>query len=249
MNSKDHEKIDPEDHQMFEQLLVEHYKKPYEDSYQLLRERVKAIFRGRDTNVKYRAMLFDDLEDLTLSVIFRLMYINGRAIKEKGEKIRDLESMVRKIADFVYKEKLKAIRKRLNDQPIEENDSAGRALTMRQRIDDEIQAIQDQIRRDCYAACVEKLPNRIKDVFRAYYPNASLSPGELIALRRRLADEAAKPTQAQARKQPPEAEARRLNNLQRKVHKWRKGYVEGCVRKCVEEKQSRHSCLNYLNEQ
>jgi hypothetical protein len=86
-------------------------------------------------------------------------------------------------------------------------------------------------------------------VFRAYYPDGSLSPGELIALRRRLADEVAKATRARTQKQPPKREDRTLNNLQRKIHAWRKKYIEECVSKCAEDKQSRHSQLNYLEQQ
>lgn len=249
MNPKDHEKISPEAHQMFERLLVEYYKMTYEESYQLLRGKIKAIFLSKDTNSRYRPILLADLEDLMLSVILRLMYINLRWVRETGQGIRDPELMLNKIAGFVYKEELKAIRKRLNEQPIKEDDSVGRTPQIPQPINGEIQALRNQIRRKCYAACVEKLPARIKAVFRAYYPNVSLSPEELVAVRRRLADEVAELTQAQALSRTPEQEARTLNNLQSKINKWRKSHIEECVRKCVEAKQSRHTRLNYLDEQ
>lgn len=249
MNPKDHEKISPEAHQMFERLLVEYYKMTYEESYQLLRGKIKKIFLSKDTNSRYRIILLADLEDLTLSVILRLMDVNLRWVKETGRGIRDLELVLNRVAGFVYKEELKAIRKSLNAQPIEGDDSAGRTPQIPQPINDEIQALQNQIRRECYAACVEKLPARIRAVFRAYYPNVSLSTEELVAARRRLADEVAGLTQAQARSRTPEQEARTLNNLQSKVNKWRKSHVEECVRECVEAKQSRHARLNYLAEQ
>jgi hypothetical protein len=250
MNPKVHEKITPEAHEMFEQLLVTYYKKSYEESYQILRGKIKVIFRSKDTNRKYRSILIADLEDLTLAVIFRLMSINSKSLKEKGERIRDLESMVNKIADFVYKEELRAIRKRLNEQPIDKNDSESKTLSIAQRkIDDEIQTIKNEIVRKCYEACVEKLPAESKALLRAYYPNVILTPKELVVMRKRLANEAAGLTQAQAQSQTPRQEARTLNNLQSKVNKLRKRLIEECVRECVAAKEARHLRLNYLKQQ
>ena len=231
MNPKDHEKISPKDHQMFEQLLREYYKKPYDESYQLLREKIKTIFRSKDTNSKYRATLLDDLEDLTLTVIFRLMSFNSKTLKEKDGRIRNLEWVVSKIACFVYKEELKAIRKRLDEQSLDEDASAGKALQIAQPVNDEIQAIQNQIMRECYADCVEKLPAKNRAVFLKYYPDDPLPPGELVAVRQRLANEVAELTEAQAQSQTKEQQVRTLNNLQSKVNKWRKSRVGHEVRR------------------
>jgi hypothetical protein len=249
MSPKVHETITPEAHQMFEQLLVKYYEKSYEESYQILREKINLIFRSKDTNKKYRPILIADLEDLTLTVIFRLISINDKSLREKGERIRDLELMANKIADFVYREELRVIRKRSNEQPIDKNDFNSKSLLIPQLVDDEIQATKKEIIRKCYEACIEKLPAESKALFQAYYPNDVLTPKELVARRKRLANEVAGLTEAQAQTQTPRQEARTLNNLQSKVNKLRKRHIEECVRECVEAKASRHPRLNYLNEQ
>lgn len=234
---------------MLEPLLTDYYGKSYEESYQLLRKSIEARFRSKDTNSKYRAILLDELEDLILTVILRLLSISSKSLNKKGERIRNPELMSSRIADFVYQEELRAIRKRLNETPIDEDDSEGKAPPIGQAIDGEIQAIENEIMRKCYAQCLGDLPAHIAAVFRAYYPDAVLDAGELVAVRKRLANEEAGLTEAQAQSQTPEQQARTLNNLQSKVNKWRKTHVEECVKKCVEECESRHPRLNYLREQ
>jgi hypothetical protein len=182
-------------------------------------------------------------------VIFRLISINSKSLKEKGEKIRDLELMANKITDFVYREELRIIRKHLDERPIDNNDSESKTLLVSQPIDDEIQTIKSELLRKCYETCVERLPAHNKEVFLTYYPDTRLAPGELIARRKRLANEVAGLTQAQAQRQTPEQAERTLNNLQSKVNKWRKSYIEECVKKCIEAEVSRHPRLNYLNQQ
>jgi chorismate mutase len=118
-----------------------------------------------------------------------------------------------------------------------------------QQVDAEIRAIKDEIMKRCYHTCVEKLPTRIKAVFRAYYTDLVLEPRELIAERKRLANEVAGITELEAQSLTPEQELRILNNLQSKVNKWRKSLIEDCVKKCVAEQESRHSRLNYLSQQ
>jgi ribosomal protein L30/L7E len=249
MSYKDHEKISAEAIKMLEPLLVDYYRKPYQESYQLLRRKIEANFRGKDTNSKYMSIFIDDLEDLISTVILRLVSINSKSLKEKGERIRDLESMVNKITDYVYREELRAIRKRLKEQLIDENDPENKTPSLPQPIDDEIQTIRSEIIKRCYEDCVERLPAKIKDVFRAYYPKTRLDPKELVATRRRLATEVAGMTLAQSQRLTPEQAERTLNNLQSKVNKWRRSHIEECVKKCVEAKESQHPRLNYLNQQ
>jgi chorismate mutase len=228
--------------------VVDYYKKPYEESYQLLRKKLAAKFRGKDTNSKYSSILLGDLEDLILTVIFRLISINSKLLK-KGERIQDLELMANRIADFVYQEELRAIRKRLDEPPLNENDPESKTPPIPQRVDDEIQAIKGEITRKCYEICVERLPADNRRIFQDYYPNVALDPKQLVARRKRLANEVAGLTPAQAERQTPEQEERTLNNLQSKVNKWRKTYIEQCVKKCIEAEASRHPRLNYLNQQ
>jgi hypothetical protein len=247
MNSKDHEKISAEACHMLEPLLVEHYKKTYEESYELLRRKIQSSFRGKDINSKYRSILINDLEYLVLTVILRLISINSKSLMVKGERIRDLEAMVNKITDLVYREELKSIRKRLVEQPIDESNPASNTPPIPQSIDDEIQAIKKEIIQDCYDACVDNLSDSKKAIFRAYYRNDISDSKELIAARKRLANEVAGLTPAQSQSQTPKQEIRILNNLQSQVNKWRKSTIEDCVKKCVEVKISQHQRLNYLS--
>lgn len=249
MAFKDHEKISAADLELLEPLLVGYYKKPYQESYELLRKRIEARLRHKDTNSKYSSVLMTDLDDLVLTVVLRLISINGKMIMRKAEKINDLELMANKIADLVYREELRALRTRLRDQPLEEDNSERKALPLAQQVHDEIRAIREEIMKSCYDSCVEKLPAQTKAVFRAYYTDARLEPKELIAARKRLANEVAGITEAEARDFTPEQELRTLNNLQSKVNKWRKNLIEDCVTRCVAIQESRHSRLNYLSQQ
>jgi hypothetical protein len=249
MNSKDHETISTEAYKMFEPLLVGYYEKSYEESYQLLRNKIEGRLRGKDTNSRYRQMLFDNLEDLILTVIFRLISINSRSLLEKGERIRDLPAMVNRITDFVYYEELRAIRKRLGDQPVDGNDSENTFPPIPQPVDNEIQAIKNEMILQCYEACMKRLSADNKAVFRAYYPAVILDPKTLAARRKRLASEEAGMMQEQSGSRTPEEEGRILNNLQSKVNKLRKTHVEDCVKACVESNAAQDPRLNYLEEQ
>lgn len=249
MGSKDHEKISAADIKLLEPLLFEYYKKPYQESYELLRKKIEDRFRYKDTNSKYSSMLMADLDDLVLTVVLRLISINSKLIKQKAEKINDLELMVNKISDLVYREELRALRTHLREQPLAEDDSEYDAPPLVQQVDAEIRAIKEEIMKGCYDSCVEKLPARIKAVFRAYYTDVVLEPKELIAERKRLANEVAGITEPEAKSLTPQQELRILNNLQSKVNKWRKSFIEDCVKRCVTAQESRHSRLNYLSQQ
>jgi hypothetical protein len=248
MASRDHQKISAADLELLQPLLVEYYRKPYQESYELLRKKIEARFRYKDTNRKYSSILMADLDDLVLTVVLRLISINGKLLT-KAEKINDLELMTNKIADLVYREKLRELRIRLRDQPLDDDDSEHKAPPLAQPVQDEIRAIKDEIVKGCYDSCVEKLPDRVKPVFRAYYTDTALEPKQLIAERKRLANEVAGITDAEARRLTPEQELRTLNNLQSKVNKWRKNLIEDCVTRCVAAQESRHSRLNYLGQQ
>ena len=249
MGSKDHEKISAADVEMLEPLLFDYYKKPYQESYELLRKKIEDRFRYKDTNSKYSSILMADLDDLVLTVVLRLISINSKLLKKKAEKINDLELMANKIADLVYREELRALRRRLREQPLDDDNSEHKAPSLVEPVDAEIRAINEEIMRRCYHSCVEKLPARIKAVFRAYYTDATLEPKELIAERKRLAKEVAGITERERQNLTPQQELRILNNLQAKVNKWRRNLIEKCVKKCVTAQASRHSRLNYLSHQ
>lgn len=250
MALKDHEKISPANIELLEPLLVEYYKRPYRESYELLRKQIESRFRNKHTNSNYNSMLIADLDDLVLTVVLRLIKINSKLLKKKAERINDLELMINKIADLVYREELRTLRARLKEQPLdEEDDSKRKTHPLTQRVDNEIRAIQKEIMKRCYDSCVETLPVRIKTVFRAYYTDLALEPKELIIERKRLANKEAGITEAEAQRLTPKQELRTLNNLQRKVNKWRKSHIEECVKRCVAAHESRHSRLNYLSEQ
>ena len=249
MGSKDHEKISAADVEMLESLLFAFYQKPYRESYELLRKKIEDRFRYKDTNSKYSSILMADLDDLVLTVILRLISINSRLLKRNGAPINDLELMVNKISNLVYREELRALRKRLRELPLDEDDSEFKTPQLVQQVDAEIMAIKKEIMKGCYHSCVEKLPDRIKAVFRTYYTDAVLEPKELIVHRKRLANDVAGLTEAEAQQLTPQQELRILNNLQSKVNKWRKIHIEECVQKCVTTHESRHSRLNYLIQQ
>lgn len=234
---------------MLEPLLVEYYKKSYEESYRTLRGKIEAKLRGKDTNSSYRSMLIDNLEDLVLTVIFRLISINSKSLAEKGERIRNPELMAYKITELVYLEELRDIRKRLKERPIDDNGSEKKPLQIPQPTGDEVQAIMNDIVRECYTASLNRLPSESRDLFLAYYPNVKLDSQELVSRRKRLANEEAGMTQRQVQSRTPEQEDRILNNLQSKVNKLRKIHVEEFVKKCVEAKRSRHTRLHYLSQQ
>lgn len=249
MGSKDHEKISAADIEMLEPLLFEYYKKPYEEGYELLRKKIEERFRYKDTNSKYSSILMADIDDLVLTVVLRLISINSRLLRTKSERINDLESMANKISDLVYREELRALRARLREQPLDDDDSEYQAPPLVQQVDAEIRAIKEEIMKGCYQSCVDKLPARIKAVFRAYYTDAALEPKELVAERKRLANEVAGLTEPEVERLTPQQEVRILNNLQSKVNKWRKNVVEECVKKCVTAQESRNSRLAYLSQQ
>jgi len=249
MGTKDHEKISAADLETLEPLLVEYYQKPYQESYERLRKKIEARFRHKDTNSKYSSILTADLDDLVLTVILRLISINGKILKRGQERINDLELMANKITDLVYREELRALRTRLRHQPLDDDNSETTGPPLAQRVNDEIRAIREEIMKGCYDSCVEKLPAQVKTVFRAYYTDVVLEPQQLIAERKRLAKEVAGITEAEARNLTPEQELRTLNNLQSKVNKWRKNLIEDCVTRCVAVQESRHSRLNYLSQQ
>jgi len=249
MGTKDHEKISAADLETLEPLLVEYYKKPYQESYELLRKKIEARFRHKDTNSKFSSILTADLDDLVLTVILRLISINGKILKNGQERINDLELMANKITDLVYREELRALRNRLRHQPLDEDNAEAKGLPLPQQVHDEIRAIREELMKSCYDSCVEKLPAQVKTVFRAYYTDAALEPQQLIAERKRLAKEVAGITEAEGRNLTPEQELRTLNNLQSKVNKWRKSLIEDCVTRCVAVQESRHARLNYLSQQ
>jgi len=204
MALKDHEKISPANIELLEPLLVEYYKKPYQESYELLRKPIESRFRNKHTNSNYNPMLLADLDDLVLTVVLRLININSKMLKTKGERINDLESMANKITDLVYREELRALRSRLKEQPLdEEDDSKHKSHPLAQRVDNEIRAIKKEIMKSCYDSCVETLPVRIKTVFRAYYTDLTLEPQELITERKRLANKEAGITEAEAQSLTP----------------------------------------------
>jgi hypothetical protein len=247
MTSKKREQITAEAYEMLERLLVGHYGKPYEESHRILARKLEKKFRTKNTDVKYRSMFFDKVEDLVEAVIFRLAGINRKSLQEKGEMIRDPELMSYKIAELVYREERRKITSRLGDLPIDDDHREGRPLALPQPVTAEAESIVNEIIQECYDACVDKLPVEARQVFTAYYPKVKLDPQELKARRRRLANEQAGVGQTQSL--TPEEEYRIINNLQSKVNKLKKNEVEKCVVSCTEDKSSRHVRLNFLSQQ
>lgn len=249
MGHKDHEQPSAEDYKLFEELLVAYYGKPYAEADKLLRGKIMAFFRGKDTNPNYRSVLLRELDYLTSNVVFRLISFNGWSHRERGEGIRDVELMARRMAGFVYKEELGRIRRRLPEQTVDDGERKDNHPWLRQPVDDEYRSVESEILKKCYEDCLERLPARRKAIFRAYYPDVGLDPSELNAARMRLANEEAGVTPEQARQQTAQQAGRILNNLQSKLNKWRKRHVEQCVKKCVEAKQARHPALSFLKQQ
>lgn len=249
MSPKEQEKISPEAYEKLEALLVGYYQKPYEESYQILSKKVEARLLSKQINIKYRALLINDLEDLIQAVFYRLASVNSESLTKTGEEIRNPELMAYRITGFVFREKMKEIRKRLKEQSIDDDDSEKKPIQLRQSTSHQVQAIIEEIIQECYDACLESLRTGIRDIFQSYYPKIQLEAKELVARRRRLAIEKAGLTEAQAQSQTPEQEHRIINNLQKNVHTLRGRHVEDCVRECVEAKKSRHMRLNYLSQQ
>jgi DNA-directed RNA polymerase specialized sigma24 family protein len=249
MNSREHEKISAEAYARLEPLLAGHYRKTYEESYQILKGKIEAKLRGKDTNAAYRPMLLDSLEDLVQIVLFRLASINDRLLRESGEPVRDPELMAYKITERVYSEELKKLQRRLNELPIDAPRPGQGPLPLPQPASSGVQAAIAEIIQDCYDACLEKMSAEARRLFLAYYPDTGLDPQELTARRKRLAFEEAGLTQAQAQRLTPAEEGRIVNNLQSKVNKLRKGHVEDCVRECTEAQKARDTRLSYLAQQ
>lgn len=246
MTSKKREQITAEAYEMLERLLVGHYGKPYEESHRILARKLEKKFRTKNTDVKYRSIFFDKVEDLVEAVIFRLACINSKSLREKGEMIRDPELMSYKIAELVYREERRKITSRLGDLPLDVH-GEGMPLVLPQPAAAEAESILNEIIQACYDACVDILPAEARKVFTDYYPKVKLDPQELKARRRRLAYEQAGVGQTQSL--TPEEEDRIINNLQSKVNKLKKNEIEKCVVSCTEDKSSRHMRLNFLSQQ
>lgn len=247
MSYKDHEKLSEEDFRCFDQFLTEHYQQPLAEGYERLRGAIRKRLEGTDTNRRYRPRMMSDIDDLISTVIFRLASINGK-LQRKGEQIRDLDLMLKKIVVFVHREELRRLR--WPSAPLGAGGSdASDPLPLPQPVDDEVSAAERQIWHDCYVECLDGLPEKIKTLFLRYYPDLHVEPKELGALRRRLAGEEAGDEEEDGKRRSQEPSGRELNNLQSKVNKWRSGRLEDCMRRCAAVRRSRHVELEYLRQQ
>jgi hypothetical protein len=228
----DHEKLAAEDLGKFDELLLKVYENtPIERCHELLRQEINELFRRRDTTSKYRFALEADRPDMIEAVGDRYVVFNGKSPKSLDEKIEDFRKSLKAIIRRVYLEK---IRELARPQPLDSPDLPSRELP--QSHDSTMQGKLKEIRLECYYDCLKKLPERIKNLFVRYYPSDNMSAQDLAARRLALASEGEKKNNS-------------LGNLQAKVHKWRTGKLEQCVKDCANEKLARDIELNYLAQQ
>ncbi len=247
MSYKDHEKLSEEDFERFDEFLTKHYQQPLEEGYARLRHTIGKLLEGRDTNRRYRPLLMADIEDLISTVIFRLVSIIAKLHRERGGPLRDLKPMLNKIVGFVHREELRRIRRPAPPSP--DGPDSGQPPALPKPVDDEVRAIEQQLEAECYDECLKALPEHIRTLFRRYYPSQHLLHTELGSLRRKLAVEESRASDGEASGPVREPSERVLNNLQIKIHKWRTGRLEDCMKRCMEARRARHVELEYLRQQ
>jgi len=233
MSDKELAEMSEKDLEQLVKLLTTFYKKEWEESYGLFKRDIEKLILGRDTNPKYRSLLVDELADLVATVALRFSKINRKSL-EDGRKIEHFYGLLNKMAEYVYREWLRRIRKPIDslDDPSftgEPSTSVG--------FDKELEDREERaIKLKCQMKCLASLKQSRLDLLLEYYGVLRLPPKERTAARVRLALRLANISPAEA---SPEQIEKKTSNLNKNVSVYRSTDLKPCMEKCLKREHSR----------
>lgn len=224
--------ISEEEMEDFKAIVVQFYGKPWGEAYPLLTKEITDRLRRKDTNRSYRAPLINDVEDLVMSVVARLIKINGK-LRRAGNEILNFQAMLENRIGHVYHEELRRLLRAARAVEIDRIDVVSpTALIDREMEDGETRAIKAE----CHQRCLDELPEHVLEIFLEYYDVGGLTPAARTEARRRLALRVAGIAPSAA---TPEAAAAAKRNLDSMLSKWRRNTLARCNDKCLKERHLR----------
>lgn len=207
-------------------LLVQHYGKPWEEAYAQLMKEIEERLRRKDTNKNYRPYLMTDIDDLVVSVVARLIKVNGK-LRRAGKKIITFGAMLENRVRHVYHEELRRLSVAAHMLDVDDTDVASQAILMDREMEEE------ETRRlevECYKRCLDELPEHVLNIFLEYYDMDGVPPGARADARRKIAlrAEGISPEGA-----TPEEVTGAKGNLDSRLSKWRRNTLAPCKDKCM----------------
>lgn len=235
MREKELEKVSREDFESFEALVTDFYKKPWRESYGLLRGEIKRrLFRRVGNSVvgwRFRA----EADDLVTRVVVRYSIVYG-GMRRDGVSLDSFEAMLEHMVRLVFHESLRRYSKEAPDfrpdggQP---ESSAGTVLVDRTMEYEEERARLNK----CMAECLRKLPEHSLRLLVEYYDTDNYPPTERTKMRLLLAlREAGIPPD----RATPEQMADARRNLRVTVSKLRNDRLKPCKEGCMRAQTSPH---------
>ena len=229
MSDKELQAVSGEDLEMFKGLVVDFYRRPWEESYTLLRAEIRKRLLRKSTNPTYRSMLVGEVDDLVTSVFIRYAKVYGK-IRRAGGEIEGFEAMLEDRVKLVYHEALRRYSRLLPDirpDSHETTEAASPAVLIDRALEEE----EERARLNrCLIECLRELPEHVRNIFLEYFDTDAYSPHERVEMRLRLALREANIPVEQA---TPEQIFRARRNLNTMISKWRTNHLKPCKEKCL----------------
>lgn len=183
--------------------------------------------------------------------------LRDRVQRHQGNDNVNFEAM----AFFAMRDVLKIERKVRENTPYQISDELEDRNPHIQRMNDKISVLEVNIKHECLADCLKKLPEETQEILREYYYDEIRTPKERVASRRRLAeklgvkreDPSGQDTQLPGHESDSDSDSdseetkKWIRNLRKRVC-GRKKLLEQCIKHCTEEKMAKHSDLQYYIE-
>jgi len=222
--------VTEEDMEYFQELLVKFYEKPWEEAYTQLTEEIEERLRRKDTNKNYRSRLTADLDDLIISVVARLIKVNGK-LRRAGKEILNFYAMLENRIHHVYHEELRRLSVSARMLDVDEMDVASQTASIDREMEErEAWALEV----NCYKRCLDELPEHVLNIFLEYYDMDGVPPAARADARRKIALRVAGISAEDATR---EEVANAKGNLDSMLSKWRRNTLTPCKDKCLKGKR------------
>jgi DNA-directed RNA polymerase specialized sigma24 family protein len=235
MREKELEKVSQEDLEGFQVLVADFYKRPWGESYELLRGEIKRRLFRRVGNSVYGWRFRSEADDLITRIVFRYSIVYG-SMRRAGVSLDSFEAMLEDRVRLVFHESLRRYSKDVpvfrpdGDQP---EPSAVAAHVDRTLEDEEQRARLNK----CMLECLRKLPEHSLRLLAEYHDADDRPQHERTRMRLMLAlrEAGIPPDRAM-----PEQEARALRNLRVAISKLKNDRLKPCMEGCMRAQTSPH---------
>lgn len=234
MSDKELQAVSREDLEMFKALVTDFYRRPWEESYFLLRAEIRKRLLRRGTNRTYVSTLRGEVDDLVTRVVIRYSRVYGK-IRRAGREIESFEAMLEDRVRLVCYEVLRKYPRHLTEIRVDAPDAPELSATA-VRVDRALEEAEErELLNKCLMKCLRELPAHARRVLIEYSDTETYPPGERTQMRLNLA---LREAGLSADRATPEQIFNARRKLNTAVSRWRSKHLQPCKEKCLRREAS-----------